>query len=153
MGNTYSQRVIVRNRSAASRPISKADYEALAGFRYALRHFLHFSESAACVAGLTPQQHQALLAIKGYPVRDDVSVRELADHLLLRHHSVVELVNRLARLGLVHRKADPNDGRRVLVGLTAKAEQVLARLSTAHLDETQRLEPSLAALLERFDER
>jgi DNA-binding MarR family transcriptional regulator len=122
VGTTRFQRVIMRNRSAAPRPISKGDYEALAGFRYALRHFLHFSQSAARAAGLTPQQHQALLAIKGNPFRDDVTVGELADHLLLRHHSVVELVNRLARLGLVHRKADPGDGRRVLVALTAKAE-------------------------------
>jgi DNA-binding MarR family transcriptional regulator len=153
MGTTQCQRAILRDRSAPPRSISKADYEALAGFRYALRLFLHFSQSAAGAAGLTPQQHQALLAIKGRPVRDDITVRELADHLLLRHHSVVELVDRLARLGLVHRKADPSDGRRVLVGLTAKAEQILARLSTAHLDEIHRLEPSLAALLERFGER
>ena len=152
MGTTYSQRVITRNRTAPPRTISKADYEALAGFRYALRHFLHFSQSAARAAGLTPQQHQALLAIKGQRVRNSVTVGELADHLLLRHHSVVELVDRLARLGFVHRKADPSDGRRVRVGLTAKAEQMLARLSTAHLDEIHRLEPAMAALLERFGE-
>jgi len=149
MGNVTSSRCIIpRNRSAPPWPISRADYEALAGFRYALRHFLHFSQSAARAAGLTPQQHQALLAIKGHPVRDDLTVRELADQLLLRHHSVVELVDRLVRLGLVHRKADPSDGRRVLVALTAKAEQMLDRLSTARLDEIHRLEPSMAALLE-----
>jgi len=151
MGNTTSrQRQAIQDRSAPLRPISKLDYEALAEFRYALRHFLHFSQRAARGAGLRPQQHQALLAIKGYPDRDEVTVSELADRLLVRHHSVVELVDRLARLGLVRRKADPSDGRRVLVRLTAKAERKLAGLSTAHLEEIHRLKPSIAALFERF---
>src|SRR3979490_1435689 len=73
--------------------VSKKEYEMLASFRYALRQFLHFSEQAAIAAGITPQQHQALLAIKGYPGRDCILVRELAERLQIRHHSAVELID------------------------------------------------------------
>jgi len=132
------------------RPIVKADYEALAAFRHALREILDFSQEAARHAGLTPQQHQALLAIKGYPGREVVTVRELAERLLLRHHSAVGLLDRLEGLGLVRRKPDPKDGRRVLIALTAKAERLLASLSVTHLEEIRRLGPSLGGLLDRF---
>lgn len=140
-------------RAAAPRDppqVGKADYQALAELRYALRRFLDFSHRAARAAGLTPQQHQALLAIKGYPGREEMTVGELAERLLLRHHSVVELVDRLQRLGLVRRIADPQDRRRVLVRLTGKAERRLEGLSATHLEEIRRLGPSLAAMLERF---
>ena len=133
-----------------SPPIAKADYEALAEFRHALREFLDFSQEAARQAGLAPQQHQALLAIKGYPGRDEVTVKELAERLLLRHHSAVELIDRLEGLGLLRRKADPEDGRRVRVALTAKAERRLADLSATHLEEIRRLGPGLGMLLGRF---
>src|SRR5579859_1886698 len=79
--------------------LSKADYEALAEFRWSLRHFLGFSEAAARAAGITPQQHQALLAIKGFPGRDKVSVGELAERLQIEHHSAVGLADRLVRRG------------------------------------------------------
>jgi DNA-binding MarR family transcriptional regulator len=143
-------RPMSRQAAPRSRVIVKADYQALAEFRHALRQFLDFSQDAARRAGLTPQQHQALLAIKGYPERDEVTVRELADRLLLRHHSVVELIDRLENLGLLRRRADPNDGRRVRVALTAKAERRLADLSATHLEEIRRLGPSLGMLLGRF---
>ena len=133
-----------------ARPLAKADYEALAEFRFALRKFLDFSQGAAHAAGLTPQQHQALLAIKGYPGRDEVTVSELAGRLLLRHHSAVELIDRLERLDLIRRRPDPADHRRVLVGVTAKADQLLGSLSATHLEEIRRLGPYLAALLEQF---
>jgi len=141
-----------RSRQAASRSgaIGKADYEALAEFRHALREFLDFSQAAARQAGLAPQQHQALLAIKGYPGRDEVTVKELAERLLLRHHSAVELIDRLEALGLLRRKPDPEDGRRVRVALTAKAERRLADLSATHLEEIRRLGPGLRLLLGRF---
>jgi DNA-binding MarR family transcriptional regulator len=151
MGNTaVRRRQQAQEEPVRPRPISKADYEALAEFRHALRRFLDFSQGAARAAGLTPQQHQALLAIKGYPDRDEMTVSELAERLLLRHHSVVELVDRLVRLGLVRRRADPSDRRRVLIGLTAKAERRLGALSTTHLAEIHQLGPSLTALFERF---
>ena len=136
--------------SVSPRPIAKADYVALAEFRFALRKFLDFSQVAAQKAGLTPQQHQALLAIKGFAGADEVTVSELAERLILRHHSVVELVDRLARLGLVRRLSDPEDNRRVLVSLTTKAERLLNGLSATHLEEIHRLGPYLASLLSRF---
>ncbi|MGK9235173.1 MarR family transcriptional regulator [Inquilinus limosus] len=130
--------------------LSKADYEALAAFRHALRRFLDFSGEAAKAAGLTPQQHQALLAIKGFPGRDRVTIGELAERLVQRHHSTVGLVDRLEALGLVRREADPADRRRALVALTDRAEEVLAGLSASHRAELRRLGPTLAALLERL---
>ena len=91
--------------------LDKAQYEALAAFRHALRKFLRFSETAAQAAGVTPQQHQALLAIKGFPGRDQVTVGELAERLQLRHHSVVGLIDRLVLEKLVIRLPSPKDRR------------------------------------------
>ncbi|MGO4128674.1 MarR family winged helix-turn-helix transcriptional regulator [Inquilinus sp. YAF38] len=133
--------------------LSKADYEALAAFRHALRRFLDFSGEAAKTAGLTPQQHQALLAIKGFPGRDRVTIGELAEQLVQRHHSTVGLVDRLEALGLVRRESDPADRRRAMVALTDRAEEVLAGLSAIHRSELRRLGPSLAALLQRLESR
>ncbi|HLH54701.1 MAG TPA: MarR family transcriptional regulator [Verrucomicrobiae bacterium] len=131
-----------------AKPFSKAQYETLAAFRYALRRFLHFSEMAAQGAGLTPQQHQALLAIKGFPGRDEITVGELAERLQLRHHSAVGLIDRLALEKLVVRKPSKEDHRQVLVQLTARGEGVLARLSAAHHQQLQRIGPELNQLLQ-----
>lgn len=128
-------------------PLSKADYELLAEFRHLLRLFVAFSEEAAGRAGLTPQHHQALLAIKGFPGRERITVGELADRLGVRHHSVVGLVDRLARRGLVKRRTGAPDRRQVLVELTPRAESLLAELSLAHRDELRRLAPLLEPLL------
>src|SRR6202453_717825 len=103
---------------AKSRQLIKAQYETLAEFRYILRQFVHFSETAAQAAGLTPQQHQALLAIKGFPGRDFVSMGELAERLQVRHHSAVGLVDRLVRQRLVCRLPSAADRRRVEVRLS-----------------------------------
>ncbi|MFC3675625.1 MarR family winged helix-turn-helix transcriptional regulator [Ferrovibrio xuzhouensis] len=130
--------------------LAKAEYEALAAFRYTLRHFLDFSQSAAEGAGLTAQQHQALLAIKGYPGREVVSVGELAERLAIRHNSSVELIDRLAAQGLIERRHDATDRRLVLLALTPKAECLLAELSAAHRDELRRLRPTLTELLDRL---
>jgi DNA-binding MarR family transcriptional regulator len=140
-------------RGAMTQALSKADYEALAAFRHALRRFLDFSGEAAKEAGLTPQQHQALLAIKGFPERDRVTIGELAEQLVQRHHSTVGLVDRLEALGLVRREADPADRRRAMVALTDLAEAMLAGLSAIHRAELRRLGPSLAALLRRLEGR
>jgi DNA-binding MarR family transcriptional regulator len=131
--------------------LAKRDYEALARFRQALRRFAAFSEQAARTAGLTPQQHQVLLAIKGAPERETLSVGEIAMALLIRPHSAVELIDRLAQLGLVQRRDDPNDHRRVQVALTAAAEAALEDLSAAHLQELRRIRPALTDLLHRFE--
>ncbi len=131
--------------------LHKTDYEALADFRYNLRRFLEFSQRAAREAGLTPQQHQALLSIMGQPGRETVTIGELAAHLLIQHHSAVELSNRLEALGLVRRKPDADDGRRVLLSLTPAARDLLARMSAIHLEELRRIGPQLADLLARFN--
>lgn len=132
---------------AAVPALAKAEYETLAAFRYTLRHFLDFSRAAAEAAGLTAQQHQALLAIKGYPGREVISVGELAERLAIRHNSSVELIDRLAGQGLIERRHDAADRRLVLLALTPKAESLLATLSAAHRDELRRLRPALTDLL------
>ena len=126
---------------------SQADYEALSEFRYLIRCFLEFSQSAAREAGLTPGHHQAILAIRGFPADHAVTVGDLAERLRIRHHSAVELVDRLVKTGLVTRTADSTDQRRVLLRLTDLAEEHLAALSAAHLDELSRLVPSLKKII------
>jgi DNA-binding MarR family transcriptional regulator len=121
-----------------TRNLSKIDYEGLAAFRHALRRFLAVSEANAHAAGLTPQQHQALLSIKGgYAGREEISIGELAEHLLVKNHSAVELVDRLVRAELVARKPSTEDRRRVCLRITAKGEAILRRLSDANLAELQ----------------
>jgi DNA-binding MarR family transcriptional regulator len=132
--------------------MSKDDYVQLANFRFALRRFLVFSQSNARSHGLTPQQHQALLSIRGFPDRDMITIGELADHLCLKHHSAVELVNRLSALGLVYREVSPDDRRSVLVGLTKSAEKALASLSVNNLEEIRRLRPFFSTLLKTLGE-
>jgi DNA-binding MarR family transcriptional regulator len=131
--------------------VTKADYEALAAFRHELRRFSAFSEQAAREAGLSPQQHQALLAIKGASGRDTLTVGEIAAALLIRPNSAVELVDRLVYLRLAERRPDPEDQRRVQVALTARAEDVLRSLAASHLEELRTARPSLLALLSRLE--
>jgi len=119
------------------------DYHALAEFRYQLRRFMHFSEQMARSVGLEPQQHQLLLAVKGMPEDKKTTIGEIAERLQLQHHSTVELVDRLVERGLVERQRDNEDHRRVLVHLTAKGEEVLHQLSSAHLEELRTIGPSL----------
>ena len=124
--------------------LTKRHFEMLAEVRYALRRFLRFGEDAARKAGLTPQQHQLLLAVKGFPGRDWATVGELAERLQLRHHSAVGLVDRAEQLGLIHRKPDPDDRRVVRISLTAAGDRALARLTGLHLVELKLLGPKLA---------
>ena len=133
-----------------SKPITKSQYETLAAFRFALRQFLRFSEEAAQGAGLTPQQHQALLAVKGYPGRDHVSIRELAERLQIAHHSAVGLVDRLALDKLMVRKPSTEDRRRVCVTLTKRGEEILEQLSEVHREQLRRIGPDVAALLNQL---
>ncbi|CAM5777124.1 MarR family transcriptional regulator [Labrys miyagiensis] len=129
------------------------DYETLARFRHELRKFLAFSETAAGAAGLTSQQHQAMLAVRGLSRDGALSIGELAEILILRHHSVVELVDRLGKLGLVERIADPADGRRVLVRLTSSGEDKLHALSSAHMKELAAIGPALTEMLRSLHHR
>ena len=125
------------------------DYAALAEFRHALRAFQAFSEERALALGLTPQQHQALLAIRAHEGQP-VTVGYVAEQLIVKPHSATGLIDRLVTLGLVERQASPTDRRQALLVLTPSARAVLAQLSATHRDEVRRLRPLLTALLNRF---
>jgi DNA-binding MarR family transcriptional regulator len=111
----------------------------LAQFRYALRKFLRFSEDAARRCKVTPQQHQLMLGIEGFTGRESASVRELAEFLQERHHSVVGLVERAVQSGLVRRSQDADDRRVVNVTLSARGKKTLLRLTRMHYEEARRL--------------
>jgi DNA-binding MarR family transcriptional regulator len=127
--------------------LKPGDYRLLADFRYLLRRFLAFSEEAAREAGLTSQQHQALLAIKAGDSNERMTIGDLANRLSIRHHSAVGLVNRLVLAKLVARDFDPSDRRRVTLALTGKSETSLQKLTTAHRRELRRLAPVLKGIL------
>lgn len=133
--------------AAKPHPITKADYEMLAEFRRGLRQFLHFSEVAARAAGLAPQQHQALLAIKGFPGSDRLLIGELAERLQIRPQSAVGLADRLVAKGYARRFPDGVDRRRVRLGLTSRGEAVLERLSATHREQLRALSPRFEQLL------
>jgi DNA-binding MarR family transcriptional regulator len=128
--------------------VSLAGYRKLAEFRYRIRQFLHFSEEAARVSGIEPQQHQLLLAIKGLPEGTRPTVTALSSRLCLRHHSTVELVNRLVERGAVIRRHSEEDRREVLVDLTPHGEHLLGMLSVLHWDELQNSGPALSEALQ-----
>jgi DNA-binding MarR family transcriptional regulator len=115
---------------------------------YQLRVFVSFSEAAARERGIEPQQHQLLLAIKGLPTGMRPTVRVLAERLRLRHHSVVELIDRLERVGHAARTPSPTDGREILVRVTATGERLLRKLSVAHQAELQTIGPALVQALQ-----
>lgn len=131
-------------------PLTEHDYEALADFRYALRQFQAFSEERAAAHGLTPQQHQALLAIRGAGLRP-ATVGYVAERLILKPHSASGLIDRLVLLELVERRASPEDRRAAILALTPRAHGILANLSATHRTEIQRLRPMLTGLLARLD--
>jgi DNA-binding MarR family transcriptional regulator len=129
--------------------LSQKDYETIAAFRHLLRRFAAFSEAEARAAGLTTQQHQALLAIKGTPGRDAVSVKDIAAHLLVRHNTAVELVDRLVDAQWVRRLPDPAYGRRTLVALTERSKSVLRDLAVTHQRELRSIRSTLLTLLKQ----
>ncbi|HEX8687514.1 MAG TPA: MarR family transcriptional regulator [Pyrinomonadaceae bacterium] len=129
------------------RRLSKKEYESLSAFRYALRRYLRFSEEAAAAVGLTPQQHQALLAVKGFPGREHVTNGELAERLQIKHHSVVGLVNRLEAQGLIVREQGESDRREFYITLTERGVELLERLTAAHQEELRRIAPQLSNVL------
>jgi len=129
--------------SAAAGPAAR--YRALADFRYEIRRFLRVSEEAARAAGLEPQQHQLLLAVKGAPAGAAPTIAWLAERLQLRHHSVVGLADRLARHRLIRRRRDPADHRRALLELTPAGERTLHELSLLHQEELRSRAPGLVA--------
>lgn len=129
--------------------LTLSDYQALAEFRYQLRQFLHFSEQAARRAGIEPAQYQLMLAIKGMPGGMRPRIRELAARLQIKHHSTVELINRLEAGGFVSRERAQGDRREVLLTLTPKGERVLAELALHHHEQLQSKAPSLVNTLRR----
>ena len=126
-------------------------YGELLAFRTALRQFLRWSERQAAVAGITAQQHQLLLAIRGHEGPAAPTVGEVAEHLLVRHHSAVELVDRAEQAGLVVRDVDERDRRVVRLALTPAGRRILGRLSAAHLEELARLAPIVQRLTAGLD--
>jgi DNA-binding MarR family transcriptional regulator len=127
--------------------LSKAQYSAIAAFRFELRRFLAFSEAVAAKLGLPAQQHQALLTIAGYEGAPTVGA--LADQLFVEPHTAAELVSRMAQAGLLKKTSSMQDRRRVELALTAKAQDLLNQLTVAHLAELRTLEPALARVLEK----
>jgi DNA-binding MarR family transcriptional regulator len=129
-----------------------ADYQALAEFRYQIRRFMRFSEQVARAAGIEPQQHQLLLAVKGLPAEKKATIGELAERLQIQHHSTVELVDRLTEGGFVERQRDEEDQRRVFVRLTSRGEELLERISSSTLAELRVAGPALVQALTKLIE-
>ena len=127
--------------------LSHADYSALGEFRFRIRGFLQFSESAARAEGIEPQQHQLLLAVRALEHTDGPTIGTLADHLLIRHHSAVGLIDRMEERGLVQRVPGTQDRRQVRVQLTERGEAKLKRLSVIHREELRDSGPALVAAL------
>jgi DNA-binding MarR family transcriptional regulator len=138
-------------RQKHSAKLKPEDYRLLANFRHLLRQFLVFSEERAQEIGLSPQQHQALLAIKGY-ANGNPTIGDLAQKLVIQHNSAVGLVNRLVESGYAARSIDPADRRRITLGLTKIGETVLEKLTTAHRDELRRMAPLLKPLLSQLQD-
>lgn len=134
--------------------LTDEDYEALANLRYALRRFTDFSSHQVQTLGLTPQQHQALLAIKGLlPRSKGMSIGMLADRLLVAPRSATALVDRLGESGLVERQPAASGARKQMLILTPKSEDILKKLSDAHLHEIREMAPELTVALRALQDR
>jgi DNA-binding MarR family transcriptional regulator len=128
--------------------LTQTDYAALAELRYVIRRFLNFSEATARAAGVEPQQHQLLLAIRGLRAAGPPTIGVVAARLQIKHHSAVELVGRAARSGLVRRTRSTRDGREVTLLMTQRGRNLLARLSLAHRAELRSRAPALLVALQ-----
>ncbi len=133
-----------------TRALDQGEYVALAQFRYTLRRFLSFSETAAGGVGLTPQQYQALLAIKGAAGEGPVTINDLAGQLMIKHNSAVGLVDRLEEEGLIVRRVARDDRRKVNLILTPKGSRTFEKLASAHRAELERIGPRLSGFFDRF---
>lgn len=130
--------------------LNSREYAMLAAFRYALRNFLRFSESAAEGAGLNTQQYQAMLVVRSCSEQRRVTINDLAQQLLIKHNSAVGLVDRLHKQGLVAREPSRLDRRKVNLRLTAKGDRLLEQLAEVHREEHRRIGPQLKRLLQQI---
>jgi DNA-binding MarR family transcriptional regulator len=133
--------------------VSTRDYRALAALRYEIRKFLAFSERAARAAGIEPQQHQLLLAVRGLPDGLRPTIGAVAERLCVQHHSAVALVDKLEAAGLLLRERSTLDRREVLLRLTAAGKAMLSRLSALHRDQLRDVGPGMAAALHEILDR
>jgi DNA-binding MarR family transcriptional regulator len=133
--------------------LTTRDYAQLAEFRRALRGFLRFSEDAAATVGLTSQHYQAMLVLRGCPDDRKVTINDLAQQLLIKHNSAVELVDRLVEEGLIVREASSTDRRKVELRLTTLGREVLAKLASVHRAELQRVGPLLGRFFSELSRR
>jgi len=140
----------IGEKSGDGASLTRAQYVALATFRYELRRFMAFSETAAHGAGLPAQQHQALLAIAGFDGEGAPTVGTLSERLMIAPHTATELTSRMVEADLISKVPSAEDRRKVRLALTPKAESLLADLSAAHLRELKSLEPALNAALSRL---
>ena len=131
--------------------LDQQDYERLLAFRTGLRRFLYWSGQQAEAAGITPAQHQLLLAVRGHPDPRGPTIGDIAGYLLVRHHSAVELIDRAVAAGLVTRQADNEDGRTVRIALTTRGRERLETLAASHLEELGRLTNQLHTLWAGLD--
>jgi DNA-binding MarR family transcriptional regulator len=151
MPQTYRDTIyLVDPRPSA---LTDDDYERLLAFRDGLRRFLHWSEQQARAAGLSPAQHQLLLAVRGDRTPGGPTIGDVAAHLMCKHHSAVELVDRAQAADLVERRVDAHDQRIVRLALTRHGARCLRTLSEQHLDELERLHPRLAPMWAGLPER
>jgi DNA-binding MarR family transcriptional regulator len=132
-------------------PLTDRQYRSLAHFRHALRVFLRFSELSARDAGLTPAQHQLLLAVRGWDGPSPPAIGDLAEMLQTKPHSTLELARRVEKLRLVRLVESPSDRRQQLVTLTARGERKLAELSAVHRTELRRFRSELNRILDELD--
>src|SRR5258708_27775656 len=130
-----------------NKSMSAAEFRVLAEFRYQIRHFLNGSEKAARAAGLEPQQYLFLLAVRGLPAGRETTIRELAERMQLRHHSAVEMVNRMERAQLLRRERSDTDPRQGILHLTSPGAKILSRLARQRIDELRTAPPPLVRRL------
>lgn len=130
-----------------ARAIVDADYRRLLMVRTGLRQFERWSADQAAAQGLTGTQHQLLLAIRGHEEKPGPTIGQIADYLLIRHHSAVELIDRTERAGLIGRFRDEDDRRVVRLRLEPRGADILESLTSAHLEELGRLEPLFNTLI------
>jgi DNA-binding MarR family transcriptional regulator len=133
-----------------SQAVSRAEYQALAEFRYQLAGFLRRRRSAAQNAGIEPQQYELLLAVKGLPTNKKPTIKQIAEQLRLQHHSTVELTTRLVKRGLVKRQRSKEDRRSVLLSLTKNGQRAMDQVVEYSLEQLRQEAPELLKTLARL---